>query len=375
MREFTFGQVEAILARHNTIADHKRVAFGGRLKFLQKNGVPHRRTKPGRGKAASFSFSELIQIAAAVELLQAGLTPQKAARIISTNWTVLEPTIVHAIKYGPLEQGKRHPEHWILHPSELSDLMDSDLSDYDLTPVYCFDTEHVQKVVSYGEKGIRHQRHLVINGLDLVRDIVHLVSDKFRYASKDEIFSGVLEEIEKEDQRGLELSKLFQADIPKWEMPLHPKSKEPLDPNFVLWSNVHRYRISDPRFTNPAAKRGARVIYNRLSVPALSLLRYIAFYTWSKPDLTPEELNASGGLLMQTKTLRWGGEIDDIYQELINHEFLSEWDGDAGLGLTTLGTIATFEIVSAVAAKKLGIKGDIATNEAKGGFTDVSSEA
>ena len=84
-QRLTFGQVEAVLAEVNHIANDKRAAFMSRLKFLQKNGVPMRRDVP-RGKGAHYTFEHLMQIALALEFQQAGLTPQRATDLVKANW-------------------------------------------------------------------------------------------------------------------------------------------------------------------------------------------------------------------------------------------------------------------------------------------------
>src|SRR5690242_1824745 len=96
MVDFAFGQVEAVLAAMNRVASHKRIAFAGRLKFLQRNGVPLR-VKPGRGRAGAYSFAQLMQLAIAVELLQSGLSPQRAAQLVQQNWGRLRNMAMHHV--------------------------------------------------------------------------------------------------------------------------------------------------------------------------------------------------------------------------------------------------------------------------------------
>ncbi len=108
MAEFTFGQVEAILALLNQIAVDKRAAFVSRLKHLQKNKLPLRDERPGRGKAASYSFQQVMHLAIGVELIQAGLSPKAAADLIIGNWGVLRLAVGTAA-WGELQvERKRH---------------------------------------------------------------------------------------------------------------------------------------------------------------------------------------------------------------------------------------------------------------------------
>lgn len=134
MAELSFGQVEAVLAAVYEIQDHKRVAFAGRLKMLQKNGLPTG-ARPGRGKAGTYSFPHLLQLAVGVEMLQFGLAPQRAASMVAKSW----PTICHSTNYaliGPNGELDYHPDVnflWMVRPTELSDLQPdhgSVLADY-----------------------------------------------------------------------------------------------------------------------------------------------------------------------------------------------------------------------------------------------------
>ncbi|MBB4857171.1 hypothetical protein HNO88_000478 [Novosphingobium chloroacetimidivorans] len=377
MGEFTFGQVEAVLARQNRIADHKRVAFGGRLKFLQKNGVPHRRLKPGRGKAGAFSFSELIQLAAAVELLQVGISPQKAARIISTNLLGLEFTITQAMQFGPLKKGDKYKPYWLLMLSELGEMMEGDVPEYDQTRVLRIDTQRLTKFIADNDHWVRGQRlrMIVINGINLVGNIVALLCDDLKFSTRHLLWLSLQEEIDKESDRARGLTQLFDAEPPKWTIPAHLMTQEPLQKDHFLRANIHRFRTTDPRFGRPIPTREAVGTFAQLSIPAKQFMRYIAVSIWTKPDLTPEDLNDKSGLLTASKALRWGGEIDDLYHELIKHELLSAPSGDTPPRLTILGAIATSEIAEDVADRQLLTDEKAASSEPKGGSTDVSSEA
>lgn len=94
----TFGQIEAVLADIHAIAVDKRVAFTGRLKALQRNGLPVG-MRPGRGKAASFNYLQFMQLAIGMELMQAGIAPAPAASIITANWPILRHSIGYAFNW------------------------------------------------------------------------------------------------------------------------------------------------------------------------------------------------------------------------------------------------------------------------------------
>lgn len=82
--EISFAQLEAILAVHHDVADHKRSAFQARLKNLQRLGlVPG--VAAGRGRSSAFGAGEVVKMALAVELLQLGLPPERAVRLVREN--------------------------------------------------------------------------------------------------------------------------------------------------------------------------------------------------------------------------------------------------------------------------------------------------
>lgn len=127
-RELTFGQIEELLAAGSGIAGHKRIAFAGRLKMLQKNGLPIG-TRPGRGKAGTYTFPHLVQMAIGVQMLQIGISPSSAASMVAKSW----PSICHSMAYvlwHAITESK-DPEVlfggltdtvWLVRPREMADL-------------------------------------------------------------------------------------------------------------------------------------------------------------------------------------------------------------------------------------------------------------
>ena len=77
----TFGQIEAVLAQMNEIADDKRVAFRSRLKNVS-NVALKAAERPGRGKAATYSVPHLMAFTLAIEMVQSGLSPSLSERLI-----------------------------------------------------------------------------------------------------------------------------------------------------------------------------------------------------------------------------------------------------------------------------------------------------
>lgn len=202
--EFSFGQAEAVLAALHGIAGHKRVAFAGRLKFLQKNGLPIGE-RPGRGKAGAYSFSQLVQIAIAVELLQAGQTPQRASRMVAKNWSVIRDSIFYGVLAGsasvPESDSDKAPGWgWVFQPDGLGDLGDRmeievERSD-DIQAIRLNELSSAMTVMGAStiiERAAR-RRLLVINGTALVRLLLHGVTTGLRFAALDDVLDDLLEE-------------------------------------------------------------------------------------------------------------------------------------------------------------------------------------
>jgi hypothetical protein len=92
--EFTipFTVLEAILADAHNIASTKRSPFMGRLKNLARLGlVAHKR--PGKGLASEYDLEDVLKYAVACQLLDSGLMPDMAVRIIPQVWPVAWPSI------------------------------------------------------------------------------------------------------------------------------------------------------------------------------------------------------------------------------------------------------------------------------------------
>lgn len=81
----TFCEMEGALATIHRIAPHKRTPFQSRVRNLQRLGVC---PGPGRGKgsAAHFGVEQVMQMAFALEFMQAGVQPEKIASIMPDVW-------------------------------------------------------------------------------------------------------------------------------------------------------------------------------------------------------------------------------------------------------------------------------------------------
>lgn len=187
-----YGQVEAILAFLNNIAEDKRVAFQGRLKHLQRLGFPEG-INTGKGKAATYTFGHLMQMVLALEFLQSGLTPQLAVDFVNRSWVVLVGSI-HLAAKKPSEEDNEWL--WIIHPEALRPLSTSENTPDTLHPIHFVMLKdlstHLEFSPGFGLFRSRW-RSLVINGTRLTRSVIMTVAFHFRYAEIKEIQADILE--------------------------------------------------------------------------------------------------------------------------------------------------------------------------------------
>ncbi|WP_066807171.1 hypothetical protein [Sphingomonas asaccharolytica] len=216
MTEFNFSQVDAVLSALNGIAIDKRIAFMGRLKFLLKNGLPTGE-RPGKGKAASYSFCDLMQLAIAVELMQAGMDQKRAASLVKHNWSALRSTVylstftqaerVEAASegYGADEFTEGTDWLWMIDLEALAELTAHGVSEYDdyeaIRPVPAADASKHLSVA--GSVLSKRKRTLFIYGGSLTQYAVHLIAFQLKFASVAELRDDLLAE-EDELRRSIE---------------------------------------------------------------------------------------------------------------------------------------------------------------------------
>lgn len=198
MPQFSFGQTEAVLASLNRIASDKRVAFGARLKHLQRQGIASEGANPGRGRSATYNFNELMKMVLGVELLQTGFPPLLAAKLVSGSWSMLEYPIYSAtlsdeemdewmeMPFGPTTREWL----WVLNPEVLRDLSDVGLGEWDhmeaISPVPLEEVQfHIQTGASVGVFG-ESWRTLVLNGTAITKAVIQIV-EGFGYATTAEL--------------------------------------------------------------------------------------------------------------------------------------------------------------------------------------------
>ncbi|WP_157085661.1 hypothetical protein [Methylobacterium sp. Leaf99] len=82
----SYAAVETALARlHDANPEVQRGAFRGRLKHLQRLGLPLGE-KPGKGSRINYDAQQIWQLAVALELAEFGIDPTKIVLIIKHQW-------------------------------------------------------------------------------------------------------------------------------------------------------------------------------------------------------------------------------------------------------------------------------------------------
>lgn len=107
--ELGYRQVEAVCAAVAGVPADKRGAFKARLRHLQTLGFPPG-TNTGKGRRAAYSISNLLQLAIAMELAQAGVGPLRTVRLVMNSWRSLADAIV---------KGAGTRDVWVVRPAAL----------------------------------------------------------------------------------------------------------------------------------------------------------------------------------------------------------------------------------------------------------------
>ena len=197
--DFSFGQIEAICAALNRIASDKRVAFAGRLKQLQKQGLMEESRRPGRGKAGTYTFSDLMRFVVAVELIQAGLMPQMAARLVTGSWLGLRYSVYSATfteeEMDEWQEMPLGPEtrdyYWMLTPEALREMTEEGFGKYDhMDSILAVPVEEVaDRLQSDVEIGVFGEgwRMIVLHGTKITKAVVGLLEGQYRYATREQM--------------------------------------------------------------------------------------------------------------------------------------------------------------------------------------------
>jgi hypothetical protein len=95
-RALLYGPVEKALAHICWIDEHQKGAFRGKLKHLQRIGLPE--IEPGKGRRVAYTRELVFQWLIALLLGQLGIDPVLVVRTVKENWkNVLAPAIEAAI--------------------------------------------------------------------------------------------------------------------------------------------------------------------------------------------------------------------------------------------------------------------------------------
>lgn len=111
----------------------------GRLKQLQKHDIIEKVRRPGKGKAGTYSFSDLMRFVIAVELMQCGLMPKMAADLVTGSWDLLRYSVYSAThtreemdEWMEMPHGPETSDwFWMLTPEALREISEEGLGKYD----------------------------------------------------------------------------------------------------------------------------------------------------------------------------------------------------------------------------------------------------
>jgi hypothetical protein len=242
--EFSFGQIEAVTADLNRIASDKRVAFMGRMKQLQKQGLTDKEKRPGRGKAGTYSFGDLMKFVIAVELIQSGIMPQMAAKLVTGSWGVLRSNI-YVCSFAPADTigftSKPTEYLWMLEVEALRPLTSEGEGEWDhMERIWAVP---IQEAADALAKGVSTHpvsvgegwRTVVLNGYNLTQRVMKVIAFHFGYATRLEMRKDIQDEIEADDERLRGLSKIFDEGLnlsPEERKALSKRLRETFETDF-----------------------------------------------------------------------------------------------------------------------------------------------
>lgn len=117
-----YSVVERVVLSMHALDEGGTAALLSRFRYLQRIGFPA--AKVGRGRKVAYRLDELLQIGLAFELLQVGIQPVRAARLVRTGWPDFRRVLADALR------GDRRCRILALFPHALDELSpDADLQD------------------------------------------------------------------------------------------------------------------------------------------------------------------------------------------------------------------------------------------------------
>lgn len=92
-----YAAVVLILADRHGIDEMSTVAFRGRLQHFQRLGFPAG-INTGRGRSVAYSFGQLLELSLAIELIQMGLTPERAVAVLRSSKFAVYQSVSSAVE-------------------------------------------------------------------------------------------------------------------------------------------------------------------------------------------------------------------------------------------------------------------------------------
>lgn len=92
-----YANIEDMLVEAHGLGDAGPATVAPRLTYLQRLGFPAG-TRPGRGTKSRYGIEDVLKIAIAFELLQVGIQPTRAVRLVDTDWRLISRALAEAIR-------------------------------------------------------------------------------------------------------------------------------------------------------------------------------------------------------------------------------------------------------------------------------------
>ncbi|WP_156362101.1 hypothetical protein [Sphingomonas sp. Leaf208] len=176
----TYRGLEDLLAEMHDVAPQNRVALQGRIKHFQRNGWPGG-TNTGKGKAASYDFGAVLKLCLGFELLQIGVTPERAAKLLKKNWYNIRTATSLAINAHPelttlvKDDNGGFDVFLFCDPKSLSSLTDAEEDPTDDTFFYTSAPEMARQLTD--SKRLEWRRLALINLTIVLDSIAHYSGD------------------------------------------------------------------------------------------------------------------------------------------------------------------------------------------------------